>query len=72
MILYEDAASQASKNTSKDAWRKIIGRLQNNALITSREAALLIEFFHIIERRFDDEECGVILKSLLLTLATKS
>lgn len=68
-IVYEDAAYQVSMNTNKEAWRTIIGRLQGNSLITSREAALLIEFFKIAEHRFDAQECGSLLRSLLLTLA---
>ena len=65
-IVYTD---YVDKN-GDESLESIIGRLQEHRMLTAREATLILRFFELVGDRINFEERGIILRSLLLTLAS--
>lgn len=68
-IIYQDAASRISEETSLEDIELIVERLNKYGLMTGREAALVSRFYQLIFQAVDPHERALIMKTLLLSLA---
>lgn len=68
-IIYDDAAKQISKTTTLEDLEYIIGHLAQYGLMTRREAALVTNFYRLLEPVVGPAERADIIKSLLSSFA---